>query len=381
MKERSLYLMKIRDRLQYMPAVAILGPRQIGKTTLALQLKADHYFDLENPAHENAFLTPEFVLRDKQGLVVIDEIQRYPQLFPFLRYWIDAHPEQKFLLLGSASQELVNRSSESLAGRISYLEIAGLGWNEISIADEWERLGQRGAYPRSFLAHDDQTSIQWRIDYIRTFLERDIPQLGIRLAASELRRFWTLIANSNAQLLNFAELGRNFGLSEVSTRRYVEVLQSALVVRTLRPWHENIGKRQVKRPKIYIRDSGLAHALLSIQDVRYHPQLGASWEAFVVENVITMLGLHNPLLTHDKFYFWRSHQGEELDLFFELNNRRYGFEVKFNLRPKLTQSMQSCKRILSLDHLFILTPTSEEMDLADNIKVISMRTFQNTVLK
>ncbi len=379
MKSRDNYLELIQDRLQYMPIVALLGPRQIGKTTLAKMLSAQHYFDLENPDHCNAFQQPESILAQKTGLIVIDEVQCQPDLFPFLRYWCDSHPEQKFLLLGSASRELVNQSSESLAGRISYIEIAGFDWSEIAIEQEWQTLWQRGAYPRSFLAPNENASLQWRVDYIKTFLERDIPQLGINLPAKNLRRFWTLIANSNAQLLNYAELGRNFGLSEVSVRRYLEVLESALVVRTLQPWHENISKRQVKRPKVFLRDTGLMHALLSINDIQLHPLLGASWESFAIENIITLLSQRHPLLTAEQFYFWRS-KTEELDLFFEFNGKRYGVEVKFNLRPQLNKSMMTAKQVLRLDQLFVLGPTSENRQLADGIEVIPITQFNQMIL-
>lgn len=212
-------------------------------------------------------------------------------------------------------------------------------------------------------------------------MERDIPQLGIRLRAPELRRFWTLLANSNAQLLNFAELGRNFGLSEVSVRRYVEVLQSALIIRSLQPWHENISKRQVKRPKIYLRDTGLMHTLLNIQDIRLHPQMGASWESFVIENIITILGQSHPLLGEEKFYFWRSHQNEELDLFFEFNGKRFGFEVKFNMRPQITKSMEAASAALGLSKLFVMTPEGELRQLGENTYVVSLAKFKEQTLE
>jgi uncharacterized protein len=375
MISRHYYTDIILSRLKSTPAVAILGPRQVGKTTVAKQLEASHYFDLENPQDERALQSPEYALKDKVGLMVIDEVQRKPDLFPFLRYWIDNHPEQKFLLLGSASLDLVNKSSESLAGRISYVDMAGFNWSEIDLSKDIDRLWQRGGFPRSYLAEDDLSSLQWRVDYIRTFLERDIPQLGIRLPAPELRRFWTILANSSSQLLNYAELGRNFGLSEVAVRRYVEVLEAALMIRSLRPWHANIEKRQVKKPKIFLRDSGLLHALLSINDIKSHPMLGPSWESFVVENVISTLSHSHPLLREENFYFWRSHQGDEVDLFFEFNSKKYGIEVKFNLRPQVTKSMRAAVELLRLDQLIVLNPAGKTQELGDKILMMSIEDF------
>jgi predicted AAA+ superfamily ATPase len=369
MKSRDKFLGRIQRRLSEMPIVALLGTRQVGKTTLALQMKAQAYFDLDNPQHEVMLQTPESCFQGKVGLIVIDEVQKSQKLFSFLRYWVDQHPEQKFLLLGSASRELVNKSSESLAGRISYIEIQGFGLDEIDIDKEWKKLWQRGGYPRSFLAQSDESSNDWRLDYIRTFLERDIPQLGIQLPAPELRRFWTLLSHANGQLLNYAELGRSFGLSDVAIRRYVEVLQAALVVRCLQPWHENIGKRQVKRPKLYLRDTGLSHTLQGITDISSHPKLGASWESFIVENLITMLGLRVSGLREENFYFWRSHTGEEIDLFFELNGKRYGFEVKYNSRPQITPSMRAAKEILGLTHLYVIAPLGEIYSMSEGITV------------
>jgi predicted AAA+ superfamily ATPase len=378
---RNFYTGLLHSRLSYFPIVAILGPRQVGKTTIAQQMGAQYYFDLENPQDEISLKTPEFALKNKSGLIVIDEVQRMPDLFPFLRYWVDNHSEQKFLLLGSASIELINKSSESLAGRISYIDIAGFNWSEVNLKTDLDKLWQRGGYPRSFLAPDDLSSLQWRIDYIRTFLERDIPQLGIRLPANELRRFWTILANSNSQLLNYAELGRNFGLSEVAVRRYVEVLESALVIRSLKPWHENIGKRQVKKPKVFMRDSGLLHALLNISDIKSHPSLGASWESFVIENIISILSQSHPLLREDNFYFWRSHQGEEVDLFFELNGKRFGIEVKFNLRPKISLSMTNSVSHLKLNHLIVINPLGVTQELASKISMMSVEYFHENFRK
>lgn len=373
---RNVYTQLITNRLKNSPIVAILGPRQVGKTTIARQMNAQYYFDLENPQDEISLENPEFTLKNKTGLIVIDEVQRMPGIFPFLRYWIDHHPEQKILLLGSASIDLVNKSSESLAGRISYIDIAGFNWSEIDLKMDIDKLWQRGGYPRSFLSPDDVSSLQWRVDYIRTFLERDIPQLGIRLPPKELRRFWTILANSNSQLLNFSELGRNFGLSEVAVRRYVEVLESSLVIRSLKPWFENIEKRQVKKPKIFIRDSGLLHALLNIQDIKSHPLLGSSWESFVIENIISILSQSHPILREENFYFWRSHQGEEVDLFFEFNGKRFGIEVKFNLRPKLSRSMTQSVSLLKLDHLIVINPMGDSsLELAPKISLMSVEYF------
>lgn len=359
MKLRSYLLGKIRDRLIDVPIVVLLGPRQVGKTTLARQLDALTFYDLENPQDEVLLENPALCFEGKRGVIVIDEVQRKQSLFPFLRYWVDSHPEQRFLLLGSASSELVNQTSESLAGRISFIEVSGFGWDEIDLSVEWQALWQRGAYPRSFLASSDASSYQWRMDYVRTFLERDLPQLGIRLPAPELRRFWVLLAHANGQLLNYSELGRIFGLSDVATRRYVEVLQAALVLRCLRPWHENISKRQVRKPKLYLRDTGIVHSLMGVSDILSHPALGASWESFVIEHLINYLVSHVPMVSAESFYFWRSHVGEEIDLFFELDGKRYGFEVKYSAKVQVTSAMRAAQRILGLEKIFIMVPRGE----------------------
>ena len=353
------------------PIAALLGPRQCGKTTMARMIaerEPSTYFDLENPVDLRRLTAPLNVLQELSGLVIIDEVQRRPDLFELLRVLVD-RPQNaaRFLLLGSASPHLVKGASESLAGRIGFIDLSGFDLSEVGAAAR-DRLWLRGGFPRSFLAVDDRASQTWRQDFVRTFLERDIPQLGITIPAETLRRFWTMIAHYHGQVWNAAQLARSMGTSEVTARRYLDILAGAYVVRILPPWFENIRKRQVKAPKVYIRDSGILHALLqltTLSDVQAHPKLGASWEGFALEQVV------GALQTRDA-YFWATHGGAELDLFVLIAGKRYGFEFKYADAPGASRSMHVAVEDLSLEHLWVIYPGAQEYALADRISVVPL---------
>jgi predicted AAA+ superfamily ATPase len=351
------------------PIAALLGPRQCGKTTLArmiLEREPCTYFDLENPVDLRRLSAPMSTLEELSGLVVMDEIQRRPDLFELLRVLVD-RPKSSvhFLILGSASLGLVRGVSESLAGRIGFVDLSGFDLREVG-SEKRSRLWIRGGFPRSFLAKDDPSSIAWREDFIRTFLERDIPQLGITIPAETLRRFWTMISHYHGQVWNATHFARSLGTSEKTARRYLDILAGAYMVRVLPPWYENIRKRQVKAPKIYIRDSGILHALLQINtmaDLQGHPKLGSSWEGFCLEQLIGYLG------TRD-VYFWATHAGAELDLLVTVAGKRYGFEFKYADAPGANRSMRIAIEDLGLEHLWVIYPGRQEYDIDENISVI-----------
>jgi uncharacterized protein len=363
----------IRDRLRVFPVVALLGPRQCGKTTLARSYFNElnggrlNYFDLEDPQDLARLDQPQIALSELRGLVVIDEIQRKPDLFPLLRVLVDrANVDCRFLILGSASPELIHQGSESLAGRIGFIELTPFTLFETGM-DPLFTLWSRGGFPRSFLAEDDASSLLWRKNFIQTFLERDIPALGISLPAEQMRRFWIMLAHYHGQILNTSELARSMGLSDSTIRRYVDLLCGTYMVRRLTPYHANISKRQVKSPKIIIRDSGLLHCLLNIPDLeqlKLHPKLGASWEGFATETVIASLGADS-----SEVNFWGVHQQGELDLLVLQNGKRLGFEIKFADAPTRTQSMELAMESLSLDELTVIYPGDMDYPLGDRIRV------------
>jgi hypothetical protein len=355
--------------METFPVVAIVGPRQCGKSTLARTFDAAHFFDLENPRDLARLDQPQLALEGLTGLIVIDEIQRAPDLFPLLRYLVDHHPEQQYLILGSASRDLLRQSSETLAGRIAYHELGGLGLQDLG-PERWRDLWLRGGMPRSVLATSEAGSSLWRQQYISTFLERDIPQLGIQIPASTLRRFWTMICHYHGQILNHSELARSFGISDMTVRRYLEILEGTFMIRLLQPWHVNIGKRLVKRPKLYLRDSGLFHSLLSIDSfpqLATHNKLGASWEGFALETAIRAIGKRS-----EEFSFWATHSGAEVDLFWQHAGRNLAVEVKYADAPRLTPSMKSALDDLELDHLWVLYPGDRSYPLAENITVLPL---------
>jgi predicted AAA+ superfamily ATPase len=369
MIDRPDALSRIGKAFRVHPVVALLGPRQCGKTTLARMLAKKEkptYFDLESPADLRRLESPLRALENLSGLVIIDEVQRQPSLFEILRVLVDrpGNPA-RFLLLGSASLHLVKGVSESLAGRIGFVDLSGFDLREVGSRSA-NRLWTRGGFPRSFLGADDSASFLWRGNFIRTFLERDIPQLGITIPAMTLRRFWTMIAHYHGQVWNAADFGRSLGTSENTARRHLDILAGAYMVRVLPPWFENIGKRQVKSPKIYIRDSGIFHALLQLPtlgDIQSHPKLGASWEGYALEQVLSILDADNP-------YFWATHSGAELDLLLTLGGRRVGFEFKYGDAPGRTRSMLVTLQDLKLDRLFVIYPGDQEYEIDEKIAVI-----------
>jgi predicted AAA+ superfamily ATPase len=358
------------DRLMAaFPVTAILGPRQSGKTTLAREIAADHFFDLENPRDAAMLAEPQLALEPLSGLIVIDEIQRAPGLFPLLRYLIDTHRGQRYLILGSASRDLIRQSSESLAGRIAYHELGGLRLTDVGTA-AWRELWLRGGLPRAFTAATDDESHLWREQYVATFLERDIPQLGIGIPAATLRRFWTMLSHYHGQILNYAELARSFGISDTTVRRYVEILEGTFMVRLLQPWHVNMGKRLVKRPKLYLRDSGILHTLLaarSLRELSAHNKLGASWEGFALEVAARAIGKRP-----EELAFWATHTGAEVDLFWQEHGRHWGIEVKYADAPKLTRSMAVALDDLGLDHLWVVYPGDRAYPLAEKVSTLPL---------
>jgi uncharacterized protein len=367
--ERKDERKKLERYLETFPVVAIVGPRQCGKSTLARTFNAAHFFDLENPRDLAMLDQPQLALEGLSGLIVIDEIQRAPDLFPLLRYLVDHRREQRYLILGSASRELLRQSSESLAGRIAYLELGGFGLRDLG-TERWRDLWLRGGMPRSVLAASEESSTLWRQQYIATFLERDIPQLGIQIPAATLRRFWTMVCHYHGQILNHSELARSFGISDMTVRRYLEILEGTFMIRLLQPWHANLGKRLVKRPKLYLRDSGLFHSLLAIDSfpqLATHKKLGASWEGFALETAIRAIGKRTEDLS-----FWATHSGAEVDLFWQHSGKNLAVEVKYADAPKLTPSMKSALIDLELDHLWVLYPGDRSYHLAEKVTVLPL---------
>lgn len=361
----------IEARLRQFPVVAMLGPRQVGKSTLARQVaalrKGATYFDLEHEPDLARLAEPTLALGALRGLVVIDEVQRRPELFPTLRVLADRN-KAKFLVLGSASPALLRQSSESLAGRIAHVEVDGFALDEVPKVRA-ERLWVRGGFPRSFLARSEASSMTWRREFLRTFLERDVPALGSRVSPALLERFWRMLAHWHGQLWNASELGRSLGLSDVTVRDYLDLLAQTFVVRVLPPFHENLAKRQVKSPRVFVTDSGLLHALLGISsraELEVHPKLGASWEGFILQQVITRLGAHR-----DECYFWRTPDGAELDLLVIRGRRRLGFEVKRTDAPHLTRSIHSALTNLSPDRIDVVHAGSETFPLAPKVRALS----------
>ena len=366
--ERPRAIAGIKSAFRIHPAVALTGPRQCGKTTLARMFAGNEFsfFDLERAVDRRKLVSAEQTLSQLTDLVVIDEIQRQPQLFETLRVLLDKPAYTAcFLLLGSASPTLVKGVSETLAGRVGLVDLSGFDLNEVP-GTHWRTLWQRGGFPRSYLAPDDTASALWRENFIRTFLERDIPQLGITIPAESLRRFWTMIAHYHGQVWNAAEFARAMGTSEVTARRYLDILNGACVIRVLAPWHENLKKRQVKSPKIYVRDSGLLHALLELDSfdaLSGHPKLGASFEGFAIEQLLSGLDTRSAS-------FWATHGGAELDLLVTIAGRRYGFECKYSDAPGTTRAMRIAIDDLQLAHLWIMYPGDEAYELDETISVL-----------
>jgi predicted AAA+ superfamily ATPase len=368
MIERPRALRTLRTALANNPVAVLLGPRQCGKTTLARRLAEETtttWFDLERPADRAKLENAELVLGGLSGLVVIDEVQRLPELFTVLRPLADRpKAKTKFLLLGSASPDLVKGVSESLAGRAGFVELGGFELGDVGAARQ-NRLWLRGGLPRSFLARDEKTSLAWRQDFIRTFLERDVPQLGIRIPSAALLRFWTMLAHYHGQIWNGAELARALGLSEKTVRSYLDLLTGAFVLRQLPPWFENAGKRQYKAPKVYVRDSGLMHALLGIEDrlaLAGHPKFGASWEGFALEQVLSVAGTRQA-------FFWATHSGAELDLLLMVGGKRFGVEFKCADAPVMTRSLHIALEDLRLERAWIVYPGRDSYPVHERVRV------------
>ncbi len=373
---RLSYQHAVSQAFKTHPIVAILGPRQCGKTTIAKQYQQEysgpsHYFDLEKPTDMGRLTNPYLYLSGLEGLIIIDEIQFQPQLFPILRVLADeAEEKRQFLILGSASRVLIDNAAESLAGRVNYLELTPFSLGEVG--EEWcDRLWLRGGFPRSFLSLNDQNSFTWLDAYIRSFLEQDIPNLGIRIPAAELRRFWLMLTHNHAQIFNASDLGRSLGLNHKTIRHYLDILTGTFMIRELPAWHENISKRQVKSPKIYFRDSGILHALLGVHSLdllHAHMKLGASWEGFALEQVI-----HFEHAKSEECYFWATHSEAELDLLILKQGQRLGYEFKFSETPQLTKSMRIALDDLKLDALTIVYPGPHDYPLDEKIKVRSLQ--------
>jgi len=371
---------RVRQAIRRNPVVVLYGPRQCGKTTLARQIagaKPAEYFDLEDPASQRRLSQPMLALRDLRGLVVIDEVQHQPDLFPILRVLADRKPlPARFLILGSASPELLRQSSESLAGRIGLVEMGGFDLSEVGPRD-LRRLWWRGRFPRAFLARGDAACRSWQEDFVQTFLERDIRQFGVQTAPVALRRLWMMLAHYHGQIWNASEIARSLGEFHTTVKRHLDILTGALMLRQLQPWHANLAKRQIKSPKVYIRDTGLLHSLLGVPSFRFlqgHPKLGASWEGFVIEEIVSLVGERNA-------YFWGTQSGAELDLLLLVGGQRYGIEVKYADAPGMTKSMRIALSDLGLRRLFVVYPGSTSYDLDERIAVVTLEKLKQRMKK
>jgi len=376
MIDRKTDVQNIRQALKRGRVVALLGPRQCGKTTLARQfVPADslNYFDLEDPQSLARLAEPQTALRHLKGLIVIDEIQRCPELFPLLRVLADRQPlSARFLILGSAAPDLLQQSSESLAGRIETVALDGFRLADLG-AGAQDKHWLRGGFPLSYTAASETDSLTWRKQFLQTFLERDMPQLGVRIPTQALQRFWSMVAHYHGQIWNGAELARALAVNEPTVRRYLDLMSDVFMVRQLQPWHENLGKRQVKSPKVYVRDSGLLHALLGIsrqRDLEGHPKVGASWEGYAVEEVIKAF-------RPDETYYWATYSGAEMDLLLFKGGRRIGVECKRVDAPTLTPSIKIALADLKLDHVHVVYPGEKQYPLADKVDAMPLTALVN----
>lgn len=376
MYKRPIYQKQIEEGFRIHAVVAILGPRQCGKTTLALSyIKSNkgevHYFDMENPRDLSFFDNPMLALEDLTGLIIIDEIQLRPELFPILRVLVDQKKRRKFLILGSASRDLLRQSSETLAGRIQYIELNPFSFSEVK---DYKKLWLRGGFPLSYSARTLALSAAWRESYISTFLERDIPQLGITVPPRTLRRFWMMLAHYHGQIFNSSEIGKSLGIAHTTARHYLDILTGTFMIRELSPWFENISKRQIKSPKIFFRDSGIFHSLMEIADERSlqkSPKLGASWEGMALEQII----MHHQAKPTEA-YFWGIHNQAELDLLIIKGGKRIGFEIKYRDTLHLTSSMATAYEILKLDKLYAIFPgNTKNFPLAPNIEGVGIEAY------
>lgn len=376
---RQRALDKLETSFRVHQSIALVGPRQCGKSTLARmyveQAGETAFFDLERSVDRRKLETPELALGGRRGLVVLDEAQRMPALFETLRVLLDRPGnDARFLILGSASPTLLRDVPETLAGRVGYVDLSGFSLDETG-PGTLHRLWMRGGFPRSFLAANEAASFNWRENFARTFLERDIPGFGIRVPSETLRRFWMMLAHYHGQIWNAAEFARALGANEMTARRYLDILAGAFMVRVLPPWFENLKKRQVKSPKVYIRDPGLLHMLLGIENedmLTGHPKVGASWEGFVIEQLLDGFGERTAS-------YWATHAGAEVDLLLTIRGKRYGFECKYSDAPGTTRSMRVALDDLSLEHLWIVYPGRDRYDLDTRITALPAREIPDFV--
>jgi predicted AAA+ superfamily ATPase len=367
MIKRDYYLNKIALQFASHPVVALLGPRQCGKTTLARQFSGPqeevHFFDLEDTRDLATLTNPHIALAGRTGLIVIDEVQRLPDLFPTLRVLVDELKNRRFLILGSASRDLIQQSSETLAGRIGYIEVHPFSLLEVH---DTKRLHLLGGFPNSYL--HPETGFDWLEQYVRTFLERDIPNLGFSIPPITMRRFWTMLAHYHGNTFNASEIGASLGVSDHTIKKYLDILSGTFMVRQLYPWFANIGKRQLKRPKVYFTDSGIFHHLLDIhtqEQLMRNPKVGASFEGFAIEQIIRIFNKRS-----EDCYYWGIHQVGELDLFLTHNGQKLGFEFKFSDAPIATPSMHRAIEHLQLDKLFVIYPGDKKYPLSNKITVL-----------
>ncbi len=374
MIDRTSYIEKITQNLKTFKVCTLLGPRQCGKTTIATHYanlskekgEKVHFFDLEDPDHLNALENPKLVFQRLSGLIIIDEIQRIPELFTVIRVMVD-HYDKKFLILGSASQELIRQSSETLAGRIIYNEVHPFRFNE---THGMNQLWFRGGFPLSYLSESEQSAQEWLKAYVKTFLEKDIPSFGFDINPSLIRRFWTMLCSYHGNIFNASELGQSLDLNHKTTRRYLDILTGTFMMRTLQPWHANIQKRQVKQPKVYFRDSGIFHVLMGVktsEDLLLNAKLGASWEGFAMEEIISELKAEP-----EDCFFWATHGGAEIDLLINTPTGLNAYEFKFSNQPKITKSIQEAINTLALEKVLIVVPGNMDYPLSDQVWVIGL---------
>lgn len=372
---RPHLLQHISHNFQVAPVCALIGPRQCGKTTIALEFSKQykgpiHHFDLEDDRDLAKLHDPILALGSLEGLIIIDEIHHVPDLFRTLRVLVDEKKDRQFLILGSASQQLLQQTSETLAGRITYIEMMPFSLTEVS---DHKKLWVRGGFPRSYLASTEKISEDWRRSYIKTFLEKDIPNFGINIAAQTIRRFWTMVAHYHGNIFNASEIGQSLGINYKTAQHYLDLLEATFMLRRLNPWLGNIKKRQVKSPKIYFRDSGLFHTLLGIHDYSAlinNPKVGASWEGFAMEQVIRRLEAES-----EDCYFWATHTGAELDLLISKDGRNIGFEFKYTSHPAMTKSIHSALEDLELNKVVVITPESDSFSLSEKVEVSSLKAY------
>ena len=374
--ERAGYIDQLQYLIQNSPVTALLGPRQCGKTTLAREfgkIHESHYFDLESSADSAMLQNPETVLSELDGLIILDEIQLMPNLFNVLRVLVDRFERKcRFLILGSANPSLMRNISQSLAGRVDFLDMGGFDISEVGV-DHCSGLWLRGGYPDSYLANSDRLSIRRRNALIRTHVERDLPMLGFSIPAARIRQFWNMLAHAHGQIWNASRIARSMGVSYHTVQNYLDILSGTYMVRQLQPWHENFGKRQVKAPKVYFQDSGLLHAMLNIHDQRTlysHPVSGASWEGFVIEQVLREFQIETA-------WYWAAHSGGELDLFIEVEGLRVGIEVKLSEAPKPSPSTYRLCNLLKLDHLFVISRAPRSFQASDQVGFLSIQDLPN----